>query len=237
MSKTELNNILDCENLSSDEINFAVKNLISNGFKTILLKNANGTSNLLTGLKASVKIEIIGDVGSDFANNVKGLKIIINGNIGDNSGCGVENTKFTVFGSCSSNFGNDAKSSEFYILESCGKNSFCDLKNNSKVVIGNQANNDFAASNNGGTIVILNLSGGSIFIEDDWFKDFKGGNIYFRADKNKIKIPQNKFLIKEIDDNDEDIYLPLISEFARLFNYSLSEIKSKPFCKVVIGGK
>ena len=236
MSKIELTNLVDCLDLSSDEINFKVKDLIFNKHKNLILKNTHSENQLLECIKALIKIEIFGDVGSDFANNVSGLKIIVNGNVGDNSACSIEKAKITIFGACSNNFGNNIKSSEVYLLEGCGANSFLKLANNSKVVLGGQVGSNFAAMNNGGTVVLLNLKGGSIFVDESWFKDSTDSHIYIRGDKNKIKLvnDNSSFTLNQVDYNDEDLYLPLISEFSRLFGVSLSEIKSKPFNKALL---
>ncbi|MBI3590383.1 MAG: hypothetical protein HY094_03260 [Candidatus Melainabacteria bacterium] len=234
MSTTELSNNIDCLNLTADEINFQIKNLMFNNFKNAILKNVYGKNGLLEGLKGNIKIEIIGDVSSDFGNNINGPKIVVNGDINNNSACNVKSGKFTVYGSCINCFGNDAKAGEFYILENCGKNSFLNLGSSSKVVIGGFVNSGFAFDNNGGTIIVLNLKGGNIYIEDDWFKDYKSGHIYFRGEKEKINAASHRFLIENVTAADEDIYLPLISEFARLFNYSLDEIKSKPFNRILM---
>ena len=229
----QLNNKIDCVNLTTDEINFQIKNLIFNNCKNILLKNADDKAGLLESISANLKIEILGDVGASFANGISGIKVIVNGNSSDDSACSVKNSKLTIFGSCASNFGGSSKTSEFYILEGCGKRSFFNLTD-SKVILGGLPSGEFASSNNGGTIVVLNLPGGNIFVENDWFVKYSGGHIYLRGEKGKIKIAGDRFSLVEASCSDEDIYLPLISEFARLFNYSLNEIKSKPFCKIGI---
>ncbi|OGI20132.1 MAG: hypothetical protein A3B68_00880 [Candidatus Melainabacteria bacterium RIFCSPHIGHO2_02_FULL_34_12] len=54
--------------------------------------------------------------------------------------------------------------------------------------------------------------------------------IYLRGG---IKNLNNKFNLVETNDTDEDVYLPLISEFSRLFKVSLSEIKSKQFYRLI----
>lgn len=232
MTQIKLSNKIDCTNLTTDEINFQIKNLIFNNCKNVILRTVGSKAGLLESLSGSLKIEIIGNAGAGFACGISGIKVIVNGNIDDDSACSVKNGKFTVFGSCANNFGGDAKSSEFYILEGCGRRSFFNLTN-SKIILGGLPSGEFASSNNGGTIIILNLSGGNIFVEDDWFIKYIGGYIYLRGEKEKIKIASDRFSLVETSCSDEDIYLPLISEFARLFNYSLSEIKSKPFYRII----
>ena len=236
MSNVQLSNQIDCSNLSSEEINYNVKDLIFNNYKHIVLKNVHGKKGLLEGLKGNIKIEIIGDVDSLFANSIDGAKIIVNGNIGDNSAGGVKSGKFTLFGSSGNYFGNNVDSGEFYILENCGRNSFSKLTNLSKVVIGGYPGINFGESSKGGRIIILNLKGGNFFIDNEtkFFENSRIDSIYVRGN---IKINNNKFLIENIIEEDEDIYLPLISEFARLFSYSLSEIKSKPFYRIVFSDK
>lgn len=233
MTESKLNNLIDCSDLSSDQINTEIKNLIFNKNKHIILKNAGNKNSLLRNIKESIKIEIIGNVNNEFANNIHGLKVIVNGNIGDNSAWNTRSSKFAVFGSCGNNFASSAELSEFYIFENCGENSFHNLSNSSKVIIGGQASKGLACNNNGGIVVVLNLQGGSIFIDDNlrWFEYNSGGYIYLRGD---FKMSRGGFTLEKTTEQDEDIYLPLISEFARQFNYSLSEIKSKQFYKVVV---
>ncbi len=233
MPETELNNVVDCCDLSSDAINFKVKDLIVSKHKTIILKNTNSKNKLLEGLRVSVKVEILGDVGSDFANGVNGLKIIVNGNIESDSVTSIQKTKVVVFGNCSNNFGNDIKSSEIYLLDGCGVNSFLQLSKDSKVVIGGQIGSNFASMGSDGTIILLNLSGGNLFVDESWFKNSTQGLVYIRGQKDKIKLTGGGFSLRDTDASDEDLYLPLISEFSRLFGKSLSEIKSHPFNKVI----
>lgn len=237
MPELNLSTKVDCLNLDKDDINLKIDKLISNSFKSVILTNVSGKKSVLVGLKGSIKIEIVGDVGSDFASDINGLKIVVNGNIGDKSAQNVEDVKFTVFGSCLNSFGNNIKSSEFYILENCTKDSFLNIRSYSKVIIGGQPSSGFAHNLNGGIIVILNLKGGSIFVDDDWFRNFIRGNIYIRGEKNKIKITSNRFTVHETDDTDLDFYLPVISEFARLFSMSLSEIRSLPFYGLKVSNK
>lgn len=234
MSEIKSSNIIDCLDLSSDEINYKVKELLCYRHKDIVLKNTDSKNRLLEYIKASAKIEVLGDVGDDFANNINGLKVIVNGNVGENSVSSIENSKLTIFGSCSVNFGNGIKSGEIYILDACGANSLIKLSGNSKVVVGGPIGNGFAASNEGGTVVGLNLKGGNLFVEEHWFKDFRSGFVYLRGEKNKIKLLNKNWVLESTDFSDEDLYLPLISEFSRLFNVSLSEIKSKPFNRIIV---
>lgn len=237
MPELNLSTKVDCLNLDKDDVNLKIDKLISNSFKNVILTNLSGKKSILVGLKGNIKIEIIGDVGNNFASDINGLKIVVNGNIGDKSAQNVEDVKFTVFGSCSNSFGNNIKSSEFYILENCTKDTFFNLGSDSKVIIGGQPSSGFARGFNGGIIIILNLKGGSIFIDDDWFRNFMDGNIYIRGEKNKIKIINSRFAIHETGDADLDFYLPVISEFARLFSISLSEIRSLPFYKLKVSSK
>lgn len=231
MSNLTSKNIIDCSDLSKEQINYQIKDLIFNKTKNVILKNTEKKQHLLEGLKGDVKLEIIGDVGSYFANEIDGLKIIVNGNIGDNSACNIKNSKITVFGSCGGNFGSNSQSGEFYVLENCGQESFLRLNNKCKVVIGGQPSAVFAAENIDGTIVVLNLKGGNIFLDDSlrWLEGSKSGFIYIRGE---CKINAKRFLLEKTNEKDEDLYLPLISEFARLFKCSLSEIKSKPFYRI-----
>ena len=232
MSNANLINNIDCENLSLSEIDLQVKNLIFNKYKTILLKNVPAKENLFRGLSGNIKLEIIGDTALNFACGVNGIKLVVNGNVGDFSANDAINAKFTVYGTCGSQFGNNSKKSEFYILEGCSKNSFHNVSDSSKVVIGGLPGNNFACGNQGATFVILNIKGGNIFVDDTWFRQFTHGCIYLRGIKNKIKITTEKYFLSDTDENDEDIYLPLISEYARLFKFSLSELKSKPFFRL-----
>lgn len=233
MSKIESSNVVDCLTLSSDEINYRVKELLCDKHRKIVLKNTDSKSGLLNCIKASAKIEIFGNVSSDFANNISGLKVIVNGNVGENSANNIEDSKIVIFGSCSNNFANGVKSGEIYILDACGANSLIRLSGDSKAVVGGPIGNGFAASNEGGTVVGLNLKGGNLFVEEHWFKDFRSGFVYLRGEENKVKLLNNNWVLESANyNNDEDIYLPLISEFSRLFNISLSEIKSKPFNRI-----
>lgn len=231
---TEANQI-DCSSLSSSDINLKIKNLIFNGFKQVILKNASCKENLLEGLKGNIKIEVIGDAFSNFANDIDGPRIILNGNIGNNSCLNIKNGKITVFGSCGNYFGSNSTNAEFYVFENCACNCFNNLASNSKLVIGGQCDVNFANKLNSSTIVVLNLKGGTTFIDETkgFLSGFKSGNVYLRGKIVLSSTCESMFNLVDVSDSDEDIYLPLISEFARLFNCSLSEIKSKPFHKIV----
>lgn len=231
MADLKSKNIINCSDLSSDQINYEVKNLLFNNIKNIILKDVNNKKNLLNDLKGNIKIEIIGNPCSYFADELDGPKVIVNGDISNYSACNMIGGKITVFGSCGNDFAGDVKSGEFYILENCGSNSFSNLNENCKVVIGGCPGNIFACGNKGGVIVVLNLKGGKMFIDDNsrWLERAKNVSVFLRGDCKSLT---DKILLENTKDSDEDIYLPLISEFARLFKYSLSEIKSKPFYRI-----
>ena len=231
MADLKSKNIINCSDLSSDQINYEVKNLLFNNIKNIILKDVNNKKNLLNDLKGNIKIEIIGNPCSYFADELDGPKVIVNGDISNYSACNMIGGKITVFGSCGNDFAGDVKSGEFYILENCGSNSFSNLNENCKVVIGGCPGNIFARGNKGGVIVVLNLKGGKMFIDDNsrWLERAKNVSVFLRGDCKSLT---DKILLENTKDSDEDIYLPLISEFARLFKYSLSEIKSKPFYRI-----
>lgn len=231
MANTNIDNLIDCANLNPDGIDIKIKELISKGVKNIALKTTNDKKNLIEGNKGQIKIETLEGVGEFFANYVEGLKILVNGNVGDNSANGVKNSKFTVFGSTENNFGNNSKNSEFYIRVNGGKNLFSNLSESSKVVIGGQCASSFGENIKDSVIVVLNLLGGNIFIDKNikWFTNSKNAYIYLRGD---VKISTDELAVEKASECDEDIYLPLISEFARLFRFSLSEIKSKDFYRV-----
>ena len=235
MTEIKYKNIIDCKDLLSDEINYEVKNLIFNKVKNIVLKNTVGKKGLLEGIKSNVKIEILGDVSENFANFTCGLKIIVNGSIGENSACGIKSGKITVFGSCEGSFGNNAESSEFYVLENCSKDSFSNLTKKSKIVLGGLINGGFSKNKNDCILIILNLQGGNWFLENGLLENIANSCVYIRGEKEKIKLQASDFILLETSYEDEDVYLPLISEFARQFNCSLSKIKSKPFYKVGAG--
>jgi len=221
---------LDCSNLTAGQINNEIKRLASESAKSILLKNTKNINELLCNLSLNIKIEILDSVNNDFANTIQNLKLIINGNVGDNSAAATLNSKITVFGSCGNHFAHKIKSSEIYILENCSSNSFYNLSSDSKLVLGGLPGKFFADNNLGGKIIILNLKGGNIFIEENWFNNSVNECIYLRGG---IKNLNNKFNLVETNDTDEDVYLPLISEFSRLFKVSLSEIKSKQFYRLI----
>lgn len=225
---------IDCSNLSSGDIDLKVKNLIFIGSKQVILKNASRKENLLEGLKGNIKIEVIGDAFSNFANNIDGPRIIVNGNVGNNSCLNIKSGKITVFGSCGNYFGSNSNNSEFYIFENCARNCFSGLTSGSKLVIGGQYDINFANKLNGGTIMVLNLKGGTTFIDETkgFLSGFKSGSVYLRGKVVLSSKCKSELNLVGVGDGEEDIYLPLISEFARLFNYSLSEIKSKSFYKV-----
>lgn len=235
MTEVKVDNIIDCSNLATDAINATVKDLLKHKFNKVILKNITGQTGLLEGLRNGNRIEIIGDVDSFFANSLEGTKIIVNGNVGDVSCGDVVGGKFAIWGSTGKSFGNKIGLSEFYIFRNCASDSFNHLSVTSKVVVGGLVGKNFACNAGGGTIIILNLKGGRIIIDDtmNWFTKSKNVNVYLRGD---VVIDDKRFSAKDASDCDEDIYLPLISEFARLFQFSLDKIKSKKFNKLNITG-
>ena len=228
MSDVDLNCEIDCEDLTSDEINFKVKELIFNNSRNIILKNTFDRHRLLNGLKGDVKIEILSSVGDEFACNLNGPRVIVIGNLGNYSLSEIKQGKVVVFGNSGNHFGIYSKSCQLYVYENCGTDSFSGLDQSSFCVAGGLIGNN--CGNDGGTIVVLNLKGGTFFLENSFFSpDFKGV-IYFRGN---IKSANTGINLEKTTERDEDILLPLISEFSRLFKFSLSEIKSKDFFKVI----
>lgn len=227
---TDLKSQFDCSNLTSDEINKKVNELISSGTQHILLMNVPKEKNLLEGISGDIKIDLLNDVGDFFGNFLLKTKVVLNGSVGNNSCGGIKSSKITLNGSCESFFGSGSQESEFHIYENCGKDSFHNIKN-SKVVIGGLPGSNFGKNIENSKIIILNLKGGNIFLDETkWFENLKNCSVFIRGN---IKSSSDKYKIEKVNENDEDTFLPLISEFSRLFGYSLSEIKSKEFYKVV----
>lgn len=227
----DLKSQIDCTNLTSDEINKKVNESISQGSKHILLMNTPKEKCLLENINGDIKIDLINDTGDFFANLLLKTKLTANGSIGNNSCGGVKSSKIILNGSCGNVFGCGSSESEFHIFENCGKDSFQNIKD-SKVVIGGLPGTSFCKNIENSKIIILNLKGGNIFLDETskWFENLKNSTIFIRGN---IKSSLNNLKIEKVSLEDEDSYLMLISEFSRLFNYSLSEIKSKDFYKIL----
>lgn len=231
MPKAELVNVIDCSVLTAGEINLKISDCILGETKQIILQNAKNKTHLLSSLTGNIKIEVFDDTGDEFANSINNLKIIVYGNIGKNSAQGILKSKVTVFGSCKEDFARNANLSEFYILKNCKGNSFLNLKN-SKVVIGESLDGNIASGSQDSILLILNLDKRMFNVSRDWFKDLNNGHFFIRGDETQECFKKYDFLFNETCETDEDVILPLISEFARLFKYSLGEIKSKPFYRI-----
>ncbi|MBI3309476.1 MAG: hypothetical protein HYZ79_08920 [Candidatus Melainabacteria bacterium] len=232
MSNLELKNIIDCSLVSSAQVNSKINDLYLQGFKQVVLKNVLDKKGLLNSLSTGIKVEIIGDVTSSLGNNTSNVKVIVNGDVGENSASCTKSSKFTVLGSCGNEFGNDSESSEFYLLKNCGGHCFSSVVS-SKVVIGGIPGNSFLTGAKASLAVILNMKGGTLFLEKDlaYMQDSKDIVLYVRG---KVDVLDKALSCNPADESDEDKYLPLISEFARLFKCSLSEIKSLPFYKLTV---
>ncbi len=225
-------NQINCSGLNVEEINTEILSLIKKGHKHLLLKNPNKGDNLIEGLKEEIKIDVIGDVGNRFSNFIENTKLIVSGNTGNNSCCGIKSSKITINGSSESVFGGNAKNSQFFIFGNCGKDSFKSIENSKVVMGGLPGVNSFYSAKNS-TVIILNLKGGQIFLDDTikWFEQIETLNIYIRGG---YKLFNDSYIVENISLKDEDIFLPLISEFSRLFNFSLDEIKSKGIYKLKV---
>lgn len=230
MKETRLQNLIDCTDLTVGEINSKVNDLFLQKYKQIVMQNTSGIKGLLEGINAPLKIELLEGASDRFAHQVAGVKLIVNGHIGDGSANNSKFSKYTVFGSCGENFGLGSVDSEFYIFGNCGVNAFSSNVSRIKAVIGGKPGPSFARGMIDSTLVILNLKGGKLFIDDDWLEKSKNVSVYLRGNP---QVSNKFFKLTEVSEDDEDIYLPLISEFARLLKCSLSEIKSIPFFKVL----
>lgn len=228
MTDIDLNCEIDCEDLTSHEINFKVKELMFNGSKNVILDNTFKKHGLLNGLKGGLKVEVLSSVGDEFACALNGPRVIVTGDVGDYSASCIEQGKVVVFGSCGNYFAAKSKSCQLYVYENCGIASFNEFDKSSSCVVGGLIGND--CGNNGGTIINLNLKGGTFYLEDNFFAPPFKGVIYFRG---SIKPASTGMNLEKTTKEDEDVLLPLISEFSRLFKFSLSEIKSKEFHKVI----
>lgn len=229
-------NIIQAKGMEIDEVNFKVKELIKKEYKKILLmypsEKAEGLLDGIKGESSKVQLEILGNAGGKFANLVENAKVIMNGDIDEDALTGMKSSKVVVYGFCKRGFANGASESEAYIFKNCGADSFNKLTNNCKVILGGQVDKNFANSCSGGVITVLNLKGGTTFIgeEDNWLSGTKDTSVYLRG---KIKCTTDNIEVLDTTDEDEDKYLPLASEYSRLFGVSLDLIKEERFYRVV----
>ena len=223
---------IDCKNLPSDEINKKVVETLQDKYcKHVVLKNVDKHQGLLEGIKTKKIIEVIGNPGSYFANSLVGVKVIVDGNVGEYSCGDAVGSKFSIWGSSGSSFGCSAGLTDFYVRLMVRDDSFFNLSPSVKVAVGEFVGKNFARNASGGNVVMLNIKDKELIIDDDinWLEDAANVTLYLRG---QVTLQTNRFFLRETNEEDEDVYLPLISEFVRLFNLSLSGVKSKPFYKL-----
>ncbi|MBE9046498.1 protein glxC [Pleurocapsales cyanobacterium LEGE 10410] len=129
--------VIDCEGLSTQEINQRVKALAAEGIERVKLLNPAGKHNLAVGIVEPIEIEIIGSAGYYCGGLSSGLNLEVLGNCSWSLGENLMDGQIIVRGNASANAGATASGGRISILGNAGARAGISLKGGTLIVAGN----------------------------------------------------------------------------------------------------
>ncbi len=230
--------IMNARDVHYRELNRMIRDAVRTGEAEIILDNVNGQRYIGAGMDEDVLIRINGVPGNDLGAFMNGPCVIVNGNAQD----GVANTMnagtIVVGGNAGDVLGYGMRGGKVLISGNAGYRAGIHMKQYQDMVpllvVGGRAGRFFGEYMAGGIAVILGLNcAPDEPVAGDYLgTGMHGGVIYLRGpvDEHRIGAEPRVF---ETDDGDWELLNPIIDEFCRRFGYDQSQIKDRPFVKLL----
>ncbi len=129
--------VIDCEKLSTREINQQLKAMVAEGIDRVKLVNPAGKHNLAVGMTEATAIEIVGSVGYYCGGLCSGINLKILGDCGWSLGENLMDGQIIVSGNASANAAASAHGGRVCILGNAGARAGISLKGGTLIVTGN----------------------------------------------------------------------------------------------------
>ena len=228
---------IDARGVHYRDLNRMVKEAAAAGERDFTLDNVNGQRYIGTGLDAAVNIEINGVPGNDLAAFMNGPRIRVFANGQDGIGNTMNAGTVEVHGMAGDVLGYGMRGGRIFIRGDVGYRVGIHMKEYRRqvpvLIAGGCADDFFGEYMAGGILVLLGLDrpAGKPLCGDYLGTGMHGGVIYVRGEVDPYRMGREVSAF-DLDDADDKVLAPLLSEFCTSFGLDALEIQKGPFVKL-----
>jgi glutamate synthase domain-containing protein 3 len=233
MKRAEIN----AKNLYYRDLNEQVRHAISHGARDIFLKNVNGHRYIGDGIRGNIRIKIEGVPGNDLAAFMDGPTIVVDSNAQDAVANTMNAGKVVIHGSAGDVLGYGMRGGRLFVRGSVGYRVGIHMKSFKKhipvIIIGGTARDFLGEYQAGGIIILLGMERDGRPLAGNYIgTGMHGGIIYIRGEVDPFQLGK-EVSISSVDEKDEERLKDCLVEYCRDFDFSLDEIMSKKFIKLL----
>ncbi|OGO42935.1 MAG: hypothetical protein A2137_01830 [Chloroflexi bacterium RBG_16_58_8] len=228
---------IDVSGVYYRDLNARLRDIVSNGTKKIVLRNAHGQRYIGTDLDKPVEIEIFGTPGNDLGAFMNGPRITVHGNAQDGCGNTMNEGEIIVHGHAGDTVGLSARGGKIFIRDDVGYRAGIHIKEYQAkrpvIVIGGTAQDFVGEYMAGGILVLLGLTLG----EGQGHRakyigtGMHGGVIYLRGKVEDWQLGK-EVGVAELEEKDRQVLRQYVDEFSREFSYDAEDILKHKFLKL-----
>ncbi|MFQ3549599.1 MAG: hypothetical protein SNJ70_07600 [Armatimonadota bacterium] len=236
---------IDATGLYYRELNLKIRDAIGEGATNIVLKNVVGQRYIGTNLHGiadnsalkNVTIDIYGTPGNDLGAFLNGPTIRVFGNVMDGSGNTMNEGRIIAYGRAGDLTGFAARGGELFIQGNAGYRVGIHMKEyegkKPMMIIGGTTQDFLGEYMAGGVIIVMGIDMGDNRLHSSSHvgTGMHGGKIFIRGSLSKYQLGGGVGAF-ELNKDDIDTLSKYISEYGKLFNYDVSDIKPEDFTKL-----
>ena len=228
---------IDASGIYYRDLNYRLRELVSNGTRRVELSNIYGQRYIGTDLNVPVEIEITGTPGNDLGAFMNGPRIIVHGNAQDGCGNTMNRGEIIIHGHAGDTIGLAARGGKIFVREDVGYRAGIHMKEYQEqkpaLVIGGTAQ-DFAGEYMAGGVMILlglTLKKGEPHKARFIGTGMHGGVIYLKGSVEEYQLGK-EVGIAELGEGDQNLLRRYVDEFAGHFGYDAEKIMQNRFLKL-----
>ncbi|HPL63505.1 MAG: hypothetical protein PHG91_01495 [Syntrophales bacterium] len=227
---------INAEGICYRDLNRMIRQAVSMGEQSIVLRNINGQRYIGNGIDSKIKLVVKGTPGQDMAAFMKGPEIDVEGNAQDGIGNTMDDGKIIVRGMAGDIIGYGMRGGEIYVSGDVGYRVGIHMKSsdekNPVIVIGGKAGDFLGEYMAGGMIILLGMlsrTDKNVPLAGNFLgTGMHGGAIYTRGPVDKHSLGRG-LGIREVSGQDFDIIMPYLEEFGRQFGVDVSVMLESNF--------
>ncbi len=229
---------IDAQGVHYRDLNQRVRRLIGQGKREFNLINVNGQRYIGDGLASSVRMEINGTPGNDLAAFASGVEITVHGNVQDGVANTLNDGRLIVHGHAGDILGYGMRGGQVYIKGKVGYRVGIHMKGYREqepvIIIGGTAGDFLGEYMAGGKIILLGLNRirDEALVGNHLAVGMHGGVIYLRGEVEPNKLGR-EVRPEKLGQDDWDDLERLLADYCREFDFSLKEIISADFWKLI----
>lgn len=230
---------IDANGVYYKQMNEAIRDVIADGAKTIVLENVNGQRYIGTGVSAKgVTMDVHGTAGNDLAMFMDGPTVNIFGNAQDGVGNTMNAGRVVIHGDAGDVLGYGMRGGQVYVKGDVGYRVGIHMKAYENLVpimvCGGNARDFFGEYMAGGMLVLLGMN--TQFPEQPVAGSFlgagmHGGVIYIRGTVEPWQCGK-EVGVTEASEEDMAALTPVLEDYCTALGLDLAEVLSEPFIKL-----